>query len=1167
MKYYGKTNKIVAGIVVTVMLVTMFSQIRIFAENMSDKYPYTMFAASDVDGAITINADNFSVNGNIATNGTILSNGNMNVNGTKTEHADENMIYISQKIDDAYFQVSDVDEYPEDYVLEETNINIDMPMSVEGETTLTGNINISSALKSLESIYLYGEVKNTDNSVIFSESGDIIIDSENVNLSGLIYAPYGKVEITAKNLNLNSIIIIARNIVINAPSVNANYGETAAKLVGTTSDEKTPDKDNPNDSSSEEDSSENNDSSEDNSGEENPDEDIDYETDENGNGLPDFFEDFHNWEKAEDTDGDGLPDGVEDFLGTDKFLQDSDGDELNDFYEIFVTLTDPSLYDSVGNGISDGEQDFDEDGLTNIQEYECGTKPHDEDTDKDGLKDGDEVYIYGTDPLVTDSDEDGLEDGDEIYFGTDPTDPDSNNNGILDGDEKRPQEYVYENEGGVIQNVSVSMEATGNLQKTMEIENILGKDVLCSRAVGLFGEPFSFETESEFDTVTITFEIDQSQLGDTALSDLLFLWYDEENCQFIELETIYDENAGTVSTETTHFSSYLLVDSVEWFEAWAKELDYSPAEEDRDPIFTFIALDLSSPKNMDRGFIPDKDTDPEIIKNSLKADPPYDPMSVSISEAMIHDMRIDDRMSIMFFSTTIGSYSQDKIMKDKKALEEYLQKIDDECFKASYPYVLDDLVVPDTSYIDGYSNFDFPLSSCYSYGMKYQNTQFETRLFIISSGKGRISDIVSFRLDLAKRNNIQINTVAVGENAAIAPLRYIAHYTGGKCYVVSDLEDIYELYEDINIDISDSTDTDGDGIPDIMEITGMRTQDGEIIYTKPYDEDSDDDGLLDGQEIDPTLHFRIRKPNLSTSLDESNILEYYCIMSSDPNKIDSDDDGLLDGGPQKYRNISIAPRDPEPLVETGKNGLWNLHISEIRNDVNTASGYSDDYYEPIEFEGEWKKFLGFIPYYDNNSIEVLMSALSSGGSFLLDFRYDDKHIALHSDTTQWQSVGGYNDFYDWVFDKATSMDKLKLDFALEDGQEYVVWAWKGNYLNLGAGTEVGFYKKSNILDSAGVEHWVVGDTLPMTLSLYRKSGASYISYYHWLPYLEQWWITGFVPNIYYWGIKEDQLVHISSVDFSSNTDMLDALKEENKNSKEAEFLIFDIDDHRLWIMW
>lgn len=88
---------------------------------------------------------------------------------------------------------------------------------------LEGNINLNTAIKALETITLTGEVKNTNNSVIYSKYGDIIIDSTNVNLSGLIYAPFGHVKIQAQNLGLNNIIVIAETVTIISSSVNVNY--------------------------------------------------------------------------------------------------------------------------------------------------------------------------------------------------------------------------------------------------------------------------------------------------------------------------------------------------------------------------------------------------------------------------------------------------------------------------------------------------------------------------------------------------------------------------------------------------------------------------------------------------------------------------------------------------------------------------------------------------------------------------------------------------------------------------------------------------------------------------------------------------------------------------------------------------------------------------------
>ena len=169
------------------------------AEDSTSSYPYTMFASSYDDGAITVSAGNFCVNSNIATNGTIVSRGNINVNGTLVDDAGESMIYIFDKIDNQYFNASNVDIHNEDYKLDELNININVPTEVQGEATLSGNIHINNALKSMEDISLYGKVKSTNNSVIFSKYRDVIIDSQNANLNGLICVPFGKVIINAQN--------------------------------------------------------------------------------------------------------------------------------------------------------------------------------------------------------------------------------------------------------------------------------------------------------------------------------------------------------------------------------------------------------------------------------------------------------------------------------------------------------------------------------------------------------------------------------------------------------------------------------------------------------------------------------------------------------------------------------------------------------------------------------------------------------------------------------------------------------------------------------------------------------------------------------------------------------------------------------------------------------
>ena len=80
---------------------------------------------------------------------------------------------------------------------------------------------------------------------------------------------------------------------------------------------------------------------------------------------------------------------------------------------------------------SDANLDFDQDGLTNFEEFNLGTSIFNNDTDADGLTDAEELGI-GSSPLLADSDSDGVLDKNEVDATLD-TDGDGLNN-ILDND-------------------------------------------------------------------------------------------------------------------------------------------------------------------------------------------------------------------------------------------------------------------------------------------------------------------------------------------------------------------------------------------------------------------------------------------------------------------------------------------------------------------------------------------------------------------------------------------------------------------------------------------------------------------------------------------------------------------------------------------------------------
>ena len=139
----------------------------------------------------------------------------------------------------------------------------------------------------------------------------------------------------------------------------------------------------------------------------------------------------------------------------------------------------------------------------------------------------------------------------------------------------------------------------------------------------------------------------------------------------------------------------------------------------------------------------------------------------------------------------------------------------------------------------------------------------------------------------------------------------------------------------------------------------------------------------------------------------------------------------------------------------------------------------------------------------------------------------DIHDHYHTRQDCWQQIGGYNDLYDDVFHIATDMYKDKFDFTYEN-EDYIFWAWKGNYLNLGAGAELGIYRRLKIFGKK-TEHWLVDTDLamPMTMKLVYR-GQDILNY---RPKEKQWWVTSFVPNIQ--NAKASNIVANFTVDFST----------------------------------
>ena len=804
-KTKSRLKRTLSGVLALAMTASVAAVMPAAAEETA-KYPYAVFAA-DNDAGITINTDNFTLNGSAYTNGVFGATAQYpNINGTVTDYDDiedntegeetedvfdvnKDMILIHTKLADKYF-TENCDTYNEDYTYSDMNININNSVYVTGRLSLDGNISLNNAVGAVSDVDLSGGNLNGNNTVIYSKFGDIDISNSQASVNGLIYAPFGTVTIDCDNFNMNG-LIIAQNVVIDGYGANINYSSSWAELVGTESEE------------------------------------LSWTMD--------------DWQYLADTDDDGLPNLIEKEVGSDPYNPDTDGDNLPDGYEALTLGTDSTKPDTDDNGVLDCDEDFDEDGLTNLQEYEHGTEPYNEDTDGDGLKDGEEINTYGTDPLKVDTDDDGLYDGDEIYFETDPLNPDTDGNGTPDGDEKRFQTFIHkvENEDCAVAEVRVSMEGTGNLQKTTTVESIMNKDILCSDVVGLIGEPFEIKTTSKFDKATLTYVIDKSKLGDTEFDNLLFLWYDEENDNFDELDTILDEENSTVSVETTHFSKYMIVDGKEWYRAWQDI--YTKINESKGQHIPNATVLISKSSNIYN--VNNANRNELIVSNIVDSMSDSDIMSF-LTYQNAGGMNTD-------FTSVKSALKWDPIYYSRTA-------------NASYGIGLAAVILNDEAM--GYNS---------------------KIIFITDSSVS----VDSRFLKLAINNKIPIYFFCIGDFNTAALIGY-AQLTGGKVYSAKTAAEINQSCNEIGPKtFVGETDTDGDGFTDIEEMSGLIVSSNcKIVNTDYMKADTDDDGLDDNEEVDVEL----TKVEVPGKQGNPSTFKYYHHMNSDPSKADTDGDGYCD---------------------------------------------------------------------------------------------------------------------------------------------------------------------------------------------------------------------------------------------------------------------------------
>jgi len=592
-----------------------------------------------------------------------------------------------------------------------------------------------------------------------------------------------------------------------------------------------------------------------------------------------FGYNYYHLENANvDTDNDGLFDYVENILGTDINKQDSDGDNITDYQEAVVLGTDPLKTDTDGNGVSDYDEDEDKDGISNGEEIKLGLNPVGRDTDNDDINDYDEFYKYHTDPLKTDTDGDKADDKWEIDNGFDPL---------------TPQETFDVTKQSESLNLTASVQTVLQSQKamTLSVEEDTDNPYLPKSIPGYLGNPFNFSVEGELEQpATISFKLP----ADMDLNDVepVIYYFNEETKQLEEIKTEIDYENGIAKAKISHFSTYILLNKREFDSVWNEDIRKPNENIQNKSLAMSFVIDRSKSMDWnDSGYLRT-----QLTKNFIdKLDESNDVGSV---------------ISFIAVSEVLTELTNDKTI-----------------LKNAVDTITNDSGINSNSGTNGSAGIKSALDQ-----LKADTEDHNKYIVFMTDGEdNRRSYSYDSLINEANDNGVTIYTIGLG-SVDDSTLKKVAKNTGGKYYYASEASELISIFEQTERETIDYiTDTNNDGISDYY--TRIMCE-GEQFINGAYNpfygysfeeiqngtEDYDGDGLKNGEEIVITTgHDRV-----------------YVQMISNPTKKHSDGDTYSD-----YDEVKIYKSNP---MKTNIN-FSETDISYITNDYNFVSKKYQNFYD------------------------------------------------------------------------------------------------------------------------------------------------------------------------------------------------------------------------------
>lgn len=355
---------------------------------------------------------------------------------------------------------------------------------------------------------------------------------------------------------------------------------------------------------------------------------------------------------------------------------------------------------------------------------------------------------------------------------------------------------------------SVTVALKGSQIESLSVTPLAPNDFFDSTVPGYLGSAFDFNVEGTFDEATIAFTY---QSEDSPAEPTIYHW-NEEAKMLEEVATTVEGN--TAFATVTHFSTYVLLDKMDFDTIWENEI--RPPEEASDKNGLDVVFVIDSSGSMD-------DND----ENDLR---------LAAAKAFVDKLGAQDRAAVIDFDYYASVYQS--FTNDKNALYQAIDRIDSS---------------GGTSLSAGIS------SAIQQFGADlYDRNDAYKYIIFLTDGDG---DYSSSYTTTAAENEIVIYTIGLGSGVRADTLKQIAEGTGGKYYAASTANNLGDIYYEISNETVDySTDSNNDGISDYFTQllcdgtlrlgSGKVTPFAGIAYEDiQANNDYDGDGIVNGDEL------------------------------------------------------------------------------------------------------------------------------------------------------------------------------------------------------------------------------------------------------------------------------------------------------------------------------